>query len=497
MSTELDVDGGIEVRTEPDGTIVIGPEPVGAAGLVFIALTGSLLAVDPMSPHAPGQLRISDPAQLSAVEALYGTEVAAAVAAADEVPIRLPLVESPDREALVRLGVLRWLADRCPVALDRPLLIVEENLLTVQLSALLDDEHNRTDALLDWAPAILEWAWLARRTGSEFQQADAVPALVVAALREIEAQLPADADRLEDLRHEAELLEAQAAFELPAVDVDAAWAVIGELSPQSAPVMGKDDALTHRGWGPVDWDRTPPTATSRTEDAVSWRLVPQAGGDLLTVVVKAFPPSPHAELLVVPDALSLPPTALQATLHLSSWPLPLAVVELLLRPENGALMGSHRLDPVIVEKIRNSEGSALSVEVQVRGVPRPPRTGADARRAAAVRWASRGLCSLRLASVAPPGVRDELTTTGTEALASAARRYSELPDGIGAAAAAQCTALIPATQEDRQYWTPEDVEVEVDLGPAGRDPVEGSARATVAEIWYAAAAPLAPRSEER
>ena len=494
MTIEPEVDGGIEVRTEPDGAVVIGPAPVGAAGLVFVGLTGCLLVVDPMAPHGPGQLRISDPSQLSAVEIVYGTEVAAAVSAADDRPIRLPLVASPERDALVRLGVLRWLGDRCPVALDRPLLLVEEHVLAARLGDLLDEDHTRIDALLDWTPAVLEWARLSRRAGSEFRETAAVPALLVAALREIEARL-AGSDRLEDVRHEAELLQAQETFELPDVDPDTAWAVIGELSPQSAPVMGKDDALTHRGWGPVDWDRTLPTATSRTEDAVSWRIMPQAGGDLLTVVVKAFPSSPHAELLVVPDVLVVQSTELQATLHSSTWPLPLAVVELTMRPENGALMGSRRLDPVVVDKIRNSEGSALSVEVQVRGFPRPPRTGSDARRASAVRWATRGLCCLRLASVAPPGVREELTTTGTEALASAARRYSELPDGAGAAAAAQCTALIPAAAEDRQYWTPEEIEVEPDAVAAG-DPVGGVAGPTAAEIWYAVAAPLTSLSDD-
>ncbi|MEV6409923.1 hypothetical protein [Kribbella sp. NPDC051718] len=392
-----DLDGDVEVRTGPDGAVVIGPPPVGAAGLSFIAVTGGLLAVDPMAPHGPGQLRISDPSQACAVEAIYGAEVAAAVNAAGDRPIRLPLMASPSRDALVSLGVLRWLAARCPIALDRPLLAAEENILTTRLGDLLDEDHTRGQALLDSIPS--------------------VP---------------------------------------PAVEPGRAWAVIGELSPRGAPVMGKDDSLLRRGWGPVDWDRTSPTATSRAEDAVSWRILARAGGDLLTVVVRTFPPSPYAELLVVPDALP-PPPELQATLHSSAWPEPLAVVELTLRPENGALMGSGRLDPVVADKVRNSQGSALSVEVESRGIPQLPRRGAEAMRAAAVRWATRGLCCLRLASVAPAGIRDDLTTIGTEALAFAARRYTELPDS---AAAAQCFALEPT-----------------------------AVGATLAEIWYAAAHP--------
>jgi hypothetical protein len=101
-----------------------------------------------------------------------------------------------------------------------------------------------------------------------------------------------------------------------------------------------------------------------------------------------------------------------------------------------------------------------------------------------------------LASVAPAGVREELTTTGIEALASAARRYGELPDQAGATAAAQCVALIPVAPEERQYWTPEDVEVESALPAAGGNPVSGIAHASAAESWYAAAAPPGSRSDE-
>ncbi|WP_328328576.1 hypothetical protein OHA70_03875 [Kribbella sp. NBC_00382] len=487
MSIEPELDCGVEVRAEPDGAVVVGPPQVGAAGLVIIALSGGLLTVDPMAPHGPWQLRVSDPSQVTVVEAVYGAEVAAAVKAADSMSIRLPLVASPVRDALVSLAVLRWLGTRCPIALDRPLLIVEENVLAARLGDLLDENHTRTDALLDWAPAVLDWARLCHRTGAEFRRTDAVPALIEAALREIEARLT-DPEALAEVRHEADLLQGRTTFEVPATDSGGAWAVIDELSPQGAPVMGNDDSLMRRGWGPVDWDRTSPTATSRTEDAVSWRIMARAGGDLMTVVVKAFPPAPHADVLVLPDALRPGPSDLQATLHSSDWPLPLAVVELTSRPENGALMGSLRLEPAVADRIRNSEGSVLSVEVEARGVPHFPRWGADARRAAAVRWATRGLCCLRLAPVAPPAARSALAMTGAEALAFAARRYTELPDG--ASAAAQCMALIPASAEDRQYWTPDDFEVGPDPSAVGGDPVGGAARATAAEIWYAAAAPL-------
>jgi hypothetical protein len=438
MNQRTTVHSLLEVRTEPDGAVVIGRPPVGAAGLVLIAVAGGLLAVDPMAPHGPGELRVGDPSQVTVIEAVYGPEVAAAVKAADDGPLRLPLVASPVRDALVSIAVLRWLGARCPIALDRPLLTAEENVLAARLGDLLDEDHTP----LEGTPA----------------------------LRELEVRL-ADWHRLEEVRHSA-------------------WAVIDELSPQSTPVMGKNDSLVLRGWGPVDWDRTPPTVTSRTEDAVSWRIMAQTGGDLLTVVVKAFPPSPHAELL---DAPPPPPTELQATLHSSAWPQPLAVVELTSRPENGAFMGSGRLDPDRARWIRNAEGSALSVEVHARGVPHRPRCGTDAGRAAAVRWATRGLCCLRLASVAPPDVRHALTTTGAEALAFAARRYGELPDGAGAAA--QCMALVPASADDRQYWIPDDIEPDPNTSGPGSDPVGGAARATAAETWYVAAAPLPVRRE--
>ncbi|TDW66193.1 hypothetical protein [Kribbella pratensis] len=501
MTIHPELAGDIEVRTEPDGAVVIGPDPIGAAGLVFVSLDGSLLAVDPMAPHGPVQLRVSDPARLSAIEAVYGADAAAAVmrslTSKDGASIRVPLVDSPERDALVRLGIVRWLKDRCPVAVDRPLLIVEEEVLATRLRDLLDADHTPPDALLDWAPTMVQWARASRRTGSTFGLTPAVPALIADALREVEALLASqsESELLDDLQHETELLLAQQALDLPAVDPDAEWAVMSELSPRGADLMGNDDTLTYRRRGPVDWDRTPPTSTSRAEDAVSWSIAPQTGGDLLTVVVKTFPESPHASDLDVPSSLIAPPALLQATLYQSSWPLPLAVVDLESRPENEALMGSLRLDPVVTERIRSSEQPALSVEVQVKGIPSPPRTGAEARRAAAIRWATRGLCGLRLASVAPLSSRTGLLTTALEALAAAARRYAELPNGGGTAAAAQCEALMqePASSEPipgPELWIPDDVADELPPLPAG-DPWTGPGRATAAEYWYSAAPPLA------
>ncbi|MEU4191400.1 hypothetical protein AB0E69_05855 [Kribbella sp. NPDC026611] len=475
MSIHPEANGAIEVRTEPDGAVVVGTGPVGAAGLVFIALDGGVLAVDPMAPFGPGQLRVSHSAGPRAVEAVYGAAAAAAVARAarDQAPVRIPLRESPIRDNLIRLGVLRWLRDRCPVAIDRSLLIVEEQVLAARLADVLDAEP---DALLAWAPAVLEWARACRRTESEVGRAAAVPHLVVDALAEIQARLAPDSLLLADVQLEAKVLRAWRTPERRAPDAAEVWAVIEELSPHGTQLARPDDGLTFCGRGPVDWDRTPATATSRAEDAVSWRIVPQSGRDLLTVVVEAFPQVPQVDALMIPQSLVTPSIELQAALYQREWPLPLAVVELTMRPENGALMGSARLEPAASARIRSTERPVLSVEVQPRGTPVPPRPGADARCAAAMRWASRGLSSLRLASIAPPGARDALRNAAADALAAAARRYSAMPDRSSTAAAAQCARLI-RTMVEREPWT-------------------GPARASAAELWYAVAPPLAPRPTE-
>ncbi|GAA1613006.1 MULTISPECIES: hypothetical protein [Kribbella] len=469
----------IELRTAPDGAVVIGPEPVGAAGLVFIALTDGVLAVDPMAPHDVPQLRLTgEPA--AATEILFGT---AAADAARGTGIPAPeLVASPERDALVRLGVLRWLCDRSPIALDLPLLVVEQLVLEAGLTEVLDPEHNSPHAIVDWAPTLIEWSAQARRADSELRRTAEVAELILGGLRTVELYLEPGLHQHSDVVHEIELLTAISDWGLSGADPDRAWDVLDELRPQPAEDLGHGDLPSWHGNGPVDWDRTPSRATARHEEAVSWSI----RGGALSVVVDVFPPAPHLALLGTSAAPAEPPPLLQATLYASSWPLPLASVDLELRAESGSWMGTHQLDAAVLRQLGQVAAAALFVDVHARGARHRAPVGRAADRAAAERWAARGLSALRLAvggrSVA------SLRGTASQALTRAATFYGGLPDDAGVPQARQCRALAQwATGGGAplNVWRPNGANEE-EMLPA-RDPADGPGRPSAAEIWYAAA----------
>ncbi|WP_157979614.1 hypothetical protein [Kribbella monticola] len=474
----------IEVRTAPDGAVVIGPEPVGAAGLVFVALTDGVLVVDPMAPHNVPQLRLTgEPAE--ATESLFGTAVAGRARGVD-VPAP-ELVASPERDALVRLGILRWLHERSPVSLDLPLVVVEQLALEAGLTELLDPEHHAPLAILDWVPALIEWSGRARGTDSDFRRTAEVAEVILDGLRTAELQLESGGRLHSDVVHEIELLTAISAWGLSGADPDGAWAVLDELRPQPADDLGHGDLPSWHGNGPVDWDRTPPRATARHEEAVSWSI----RGGALSVVVDLFPPAPHAAVLAAPAAAADRPGRLQATLYASSWPLPLASIDLELRAESGAWMGTHQLDPAVLQHISRVAETALFIDVHARGTRHRAPIGPAADRASAARWAARGLSALRLAAAGRS--RAGLLSTASQALTRAATFYSGLPDGVGGPEARQCRALAQwATGGGTplNVWRPNG-SAEADTPPVF-DPVGGPAGPSAAEVWYAADA---PRSE--
>lgn len=466
-------------------TFVVGEDPGAAAGLVVLPVKGGTFVVDPINPRGPGQLRLQGPFDLELVETLFGTAVAAAVDVRLDPPERavVAMAQSHERRILGRLGALRWLQRASPLALDDRLLRVEGLLLEASIADVLDVDEG-SESLHDWAPSLVAWAHrcvspdLREPVSPEFLD------LVADGLAEDSAGSPWSPESADHSGQDAEARAELAAYlraGLARARADAPdapglpCAPIDALRPQTRAATTSSRNGQLHGSATVDWARVPRGLTLQIEDGASWRVDTTPGNAHVSVVVTAPTADPTLRLLDVagqPGRSGVTP-ALQATLTHPEWMLPLAVVELTLRPETDCWLGVEALGPAVLELIADLDPTAFHMDLHVPGAGRRPRNGAAASIDQATRWAVRGVASVRLAAAYRAESRAEIHRGACDAFALAGSLFKASADPRDQLAAEQCRAAVHLLGRPHAHsHGPEVIDPEPEL--------------TVAERWYAA-----------
>lgn len=479
---------------EDAGAVTIGGPTGAPAGLAGLSLRGGTLLVDPTAAGAPPRFRVGDPADLDVAVHLYG---GAAVDAVRGARPTIPLTQSPDRDALVRLAVTRWLARTLVVPLDLPLLRLEVATTAASLAGLLDPDEEPVQDLLDLLDDTLTWSERALEPGTAWRSTPAVVVALTAALAAMRRHLPMSDPRHQQITQRLGALTGTSAGGTPTVDPTRGGRLdrlTTELQPAGAADLGGPaDLRTWSGAAAAGWDRVP-ADVSRAEHAVTWKITATSRGAVLSVVVDAAADPPHARLLTTRNPASgspadAPAATLQATLYHDRWPLPLAVCELHAAPETRSWMGNQPVLPNLADRLTQWPADGATLDVHSPSVRRPPPRGVQAQAAQAIRWSARGLTAARLAAASPAApVRDLLTTNARAAFNRAARLYAPLPGHADQARAATGFAANADAPQPRPRWRP---------SPSSGDPsntvpmadltsVTDLITPTAAEAWYTA-----------
>lgn len=479
----------VPVRGLIDGSIEVGNPPVGAAGTGLVATVGGIVAVDPVNHTSPYILVPGEPDEecLWGLRETLGDEVARAVAAVASGRVdgyhSVVYAVSPEWELVRHLGHLTWLAQYGAVDLAHPLITVERLTLSSQVASLLEPEWPAVADLVLWTDTIVEWAQRARSYHSPWPRHPTIAGLLMDALGALAEHVPATDQRLESVLHELDLAAAIVTMDLAHVDLEARPAWLQDVQPQPAHALGGPADQILNGTAAVDWLRVPFGSTVRSEGGVDWRIRPQDGGHVFTVVVKTPRSTPDFAVLAT-ATIPLPRLPmLYATVYQGESRLPLVVADLTLRPETASWVGFQRVARPVVDRLGDPCGGAVEVDIHVQGASPPRRDRASQNRASARRWAARGLTALRLSSVAEGAARDTWRSTSQQALVQAAKGYAGVGDPEADLAAAQCRSMSDglggSAAPTRQFWRE---------GP--RLPIDTAAivapqHISAAEVWFA------------
>lgn len=487
MSTPAPDD--ISVRREGD-TFVIGEDPGAAAGVVVLPVKGGTFVVDPVNPRGPGQLRMPGPPDLEVVEALFGASVADAVNVRLDPPRRATVVlaQSHERRALSRLGTVRWLQQASPLALDERLLRVEGLVLEASVADLLELEE-AAETLHDWVPSLVAWAHRCAAPDLDVAVGPEFLDLVADGLAEALATLPpsasasASGDASAGLA--AYLRAGPAARTVSLPDAPALpCGPIDALRPQTRAIATSSRNGQLHGSATVDWARVPRGLTAQIEDGASWRVDMSPDNPHVSVVVTAPSADPTLHLLDVADqpGRSGMTRTLHATLTHAEWLLPLAVVELTLRPETDCWLGAEALGPAVLQLISDLDPTKFHMDLHAPGAGARPRNGSASATDRATRWAVRGVSAVRLAAAYRAGSRSHIHRGACDAFALAGSLFAASADPLDERAAQQCRAAVHLLGGSRRFSD----HGQLGGGAPASAVIDPEPELTVAERWYAA-----------
>lgn len=430
MSTDIawSVDR-VEVTASGTAPTRIGGPPYGIAGLTLVPLNGMVLQIDPAHPDVPPTGFVADPtAAHETVARLFGSEVAEALD--EDGTHHARLATSRELRDLQRLGILWWLRECAPLALDPHLLHVETAIAQAALAELLDYDEDWTAPLVDLAPSIVTAAARFRTQPAIAADLPGAVSMLDQATALLDRLLPSGHPARASLDHEIALADAATRGGLRQFDAATALDLTQLLRPRGAHSAGVAD-LDLSGSATVDWARVRPGMLSPDEDAVSWQI--DADGMLSVVVAAAPAPRIHPLFADCGPGPSQPrpagehhPLRPRFTLYRRRWPIPLGEGELELQPEAGAWMGAIQLDSTLHRQLTAWQPSMLSVEIRESGTRHPPRLGAAAQAAEAGRWAVRGLCGLRLSGGGNADAAELLRSAAADAFFRGRALWSDL-----------------------------------------------------------------------
>lgn len=463
----------IAVRGLPSGVIRVGPATLAAGDVVRLNLPGATALIDPLVPHYPPTIEVSDAATADDVlRELYGDPVADRALALDaddtdsgdtdpgdtdfDDTVLVAFIPSRRLVDLQRLGALVWLARTMPWPLHQTALTAELITLTGACLDLLDDSDDIRDTLQGYSsPLHAAMTTAATSTTATTVTAELVQAASVVcdtlpmasaeqlALRQAIERAVAVADRRE--QHAASGLES----------------MTRACTPVGAAHAGLDGAGTlFTGAATAEWSRNRPGLVSRDEDAVTWTVdLTTATSADVSVVTTAAAPTPDlalprlsaaALIRAISDPTWRDPDAVSCSLHSPAWPLPLLEILLTRFPGTGDLTGSGTVrGPLVTMLARALRAGTLTVDVHEAGYRFAHLTAPDPVLEAARRWTNRAVCASRLALAHAEPSHARLAHSAW-ARAITLWRYTEAADpGLARARIGQCVgwqALVDGDQ---------------------------------------------------
>lgn len=427
----------VVVRPLPSGVIRIGPFIANTAGVTRLVVPGGVAIIDPMTPHSPPTLEISEASEADPfLRDLFGDPTADQVASLENAlpptgePDVVPAVFNPRLHDLTRLGQLIWLIESTPW--PWPIAVPAAELITTAHACLdlLDDAPEISDALVERAPAI-STALTTATTATTCP--DTVKDLLLHAAQAIRWYTPAASALAQELDQAiaaaTRIALAPAATTLP-VDLSDLWDACTTAAPVHAGT--RDDAMVV-GTTSAHWDRNTPGLVSRTEEAVLWDLHQRRDGTLhVSIVVTGAGPTIQVCDPALPDisvttliaaiTAGIPaPVAHASTcsIHTPSWPLPWLEVTLNPVPGTGNLAADAILQGPAVQAISAAvRTGTLIVDVHDAGTRFAHLLGGDPAVDAARRWSARAVCATRLAlATGDPETRRSAANAWTRAIA--------------------------------------------------------------------------------
>ena len=428
-------------RRKGTGSVLIGPDPVGSAGLGTIAIPGGLIVVDPARLDGAVTLTVADlDLAFDSLVELLGTAAAEScrvVGLGRSASARVLVPRSEPLLSIRRLGLLRWLDAGAPWPLDEPLLRLEAALTALRCAYLLDDTAPSEDYLMDSADALL-----ATLAGAEL--APTVAPLVVEAAGLLQGLLLVDDPRVDAFDALLRGGPAPESWPGPTWVLDRAARSCVPVGAATAGQDAPDELITDSC--AADWTRVRRGTIGRDETSVTWAAeIGSEGGAVVSVTAGAA--GSVVSRLPLLEATGPQVRGLSFSVHTPGWPAPVAGGALTHRPEWGTWMGVAHLGLAATSELTAALRSGARVTVDVHEVDRPfvPGGSADPITAEAVRWSSRGVSAARLAwAGCEPGV---MTDAAIAALVRAQRLWRVAGGADSPQRAEQVSELLAAVRQ--------------------------------------------------
>lgn len=419
-------DRQVRIRRLRSGAIRIGPYSTFPAGLARVNLPGATMLVDPMTPHCPPTLEVSDAAEAAElVSALFGASVSENILGLDRYLDTAPVAEpagvlSPRLQDLQTLGHLIWLAQTAPWPLPSAVLVGELiNAMDVCLDLLEDPETVRQAMTNETAP--MQSALAAAMAGR-------LPLPVITLLRaacgSVARALPLTDPRQSQLSEMLEMASSPATHESP---TGPNQVLVEACTPAAATHAGAVDGTLYTGSTTAEWSRNLAGLISRNENTVTWTVEARGLAEAeLTVVAGKAGPEPRVGPVELPvttaDGLLRALTTERSngrsaacSVHTPAWPLPLTEFLLTTYPGTGDLVGHGRVLGPVAQALRAAiETGNLVVDVHDIGHRYTHLGPVSLSVEAARRWSARAVCASRIV-MARPGASTQTTAAANSA----------------------------------------------------------------------------------
>lgn len=400
----------VQVRLLASGAVRVGPYTTSPAGAARICVPGATFVIDPMLPHYPPIVEISDHCFADdTVRVLFGDEVATEVhlCAQQQTPTTTlsSVTFSPQLYDLSLLGHLVWLYHASPWPMPAAVLSAELTNFAGRCHHLVDDPAALSRVIADQAGSFTgALAAVSHATGYP----PGVTNLLLQAARVISHHIPIghpDRDALLGAIHALSAADPPTSRQTNAQPLAA---VVRSCTPTAA-VHAGDDGRLFTGSVTADWSRNSHGVIARDEDAITWAVETAASQAHLTVVAtKSAPPpqigspalapiSADGLVSIVSDLTKTSATAAACSFHTPAWPL--ALTEVLLSPQanTGNLTGSTSLSqPASVALAKALRQGTLIVDTHDAGWRFPHLARLSPTVEAARRWTIRATCATRV-----------------------------------------------------------------------------------------------------